>query len=287
MLHIISIAIVLLLGGIIIGLNINPTPDTPAMVLPAPENGVGNLTQTVQTLESRIAQLEMDLSQEINKRQSLEKNLSELNTALQQGNIKNQTNDDEDSGENNLNQEQTLTDVNEPKLTEPERNKKILLAMGVNNENAERIQQLAEKKEMEQLYLRNKAVREGWFGTEKYFEKTRELDLSSNIYREELGDDAYDKFLYASHLTNRITVQSVLSESPAETAGLKPGDHILSYDNQRVFNWSDLTTLTANGEAGETVPLEVKRNEQTYQFFITRGPLGIRLSSERVNPESP
>ncbi|MDH5258178.1 MAG: PDZ domain-containing protein [Gammaproteobacteria bacterium] len=286
MLRLIPFAIILVLSGVIVGLNIQTTPDNQPQPLPAPSIKItpDNRGEKLNQLQQKVERLEKNLDTEIENRSKLNKQLTSLTLAI---NALKEAKNEIPSSMNDGTNGQTLTDVNEPRLTEPQKNKNILVSMGVNNENASRIQRLAEKKEMEQLYLRNTAVREGWFGTEKYFEKTRELDLKSNIYREELGDDKYDQFLYASQLTNRITVQSVLSESPAEIAGLQSGDYILSYDSKRVFNWSDLTALTANGAAGESVPVEVQRNGQVLQYFIARGPLGIRLSSERINPNLP
>ena len=286
MLRILPIAIILVLCGIIIGLNMQATPDASLVPLsqPMPKINPVKINEKLSQLQTKIEELEASLNTEIKQHKNTITQLSTLQLALKTQTDEHKT---DDSGESKKEEKMTLTDVKEPRLTEAQRNKNILVQMGIDNDNANRIQRLAEKKEMDQLYLRNTASREGWFGTEKYFEKTRELDLQSNIYRDELGDDKYDMFLYASQLTNRITIQSVLSESPAEIAGLQSGDFILSYNNKRVFNWSDLTALTANGEVGESVPIEVQRENQTFQYFITRGPLGIRLNSERVNPNLP
>ncbi len=287
--RILPIAIILILSGIIIGLNIQPTPDAkplPALHLPtAYTSDNADINEKLSLLQTQVTRLETSLNTEIESHKKTRTKLDELNHTL----ALTMSNAVSDPKETNEEKGSKLTTSNnsKPRLTEAQRNKNTLITIGIDDDNANRIQRLAEKKEMDQLYLRNAASREGWFGTEKYFEKTRELDLSSNIYREELGDDKYDQYLYASKLTNRITIQSVLSESPAESTGLQSGDYILSYDNQRVFNWSDLTTLTTNGEAGESIAIEVQRNNQTFQYFINRGPLGIRLSSERVAPNSP
>jgi len=279
-------ASLLALAGLIVGLNLNTSENT--ITAPSPIS----INQDTSHLQEKLNRMQVqidDLTSQLHHGQTqIVKNNEQLNALKNKlaGFSESAAIDEIDkSGKSDLNENVTLSNVNEPKLTEAQRNKNILVSMGVDIESAERIQRLAEKKEMDQLYLRNKASREGWFGTEKYFEKTRELDLKSNIYREELGDDKYDQFLYSSHLTNRITVQSILAESPAELAGLEAGDHILSYNNTRVFNWSDLTSLTAAGEIGENVPIEIQRNSQISELYISRGPLGIRLTSERVDPK--
>jgi len=293
--RIIPTAIILILIGVIVGLNIQPTPNTFPSNLPKVQSSsdseinIAQINTKINELQSRVNHLENSFNAEIDRHKITADQLTSLKLAM--NSFKKEIHNasptpplsNNKSSENKPKPENTTL---QRQLTQPERNKNILLSMGVDSENASRIQRLSEKKEMDQLYLRNTAVREGWFGTEKYFEKTRELDLKSNIYREELGDDKYDQFLYESQLTNRILIQSILAGSPAENAGLQSGDYILSYDNTRVFNWSDLTALTANGEPGESVPIEVERSSQTFQYFITRGPLGIRLNSERVKPEA-
>ncbi|MDH3327335.1 MAG: PDZ domain-containing protein [Gammaproteobacteria bacterium] len=286
MLRLIPFAIILILSGIIVGLNLQATPVSPIPSLPSPDTNinVSELDKKLNQLNATIALLENKLNTEIASHKGTADQLTTLKATINKLTITQKNNA---TPETNITDNLILTDVNKTRLTEPQRNRNILISMGVDDENVSRIQRLAEKKEMDQLYLRNTAVREGWFGTEKYFDKNNKLELQSNIYREELGDEKYDHFLYTSQLTNRITIQSVLSDSPAEQAGLLAGDFILSYNNKRVFNWSDLTALTANGEAGESIPIEVQRNKQTLQYFIARGPLGIRLNSERVNPNLP
>lgn len=289
MLRILPTAIILILLGIIVGLNLQATPEikTPPPTASLLAITTSELKTQLSDLQTKVSQLETSLNNEIARHKKTNLQLNELKHAFTLASNNNAPDKTENDDDLIAKSKALITDVTKPRLTEAQRNKNILITIGIDDNSANRIQRLAEKKEMDQLYLRNTASREGWFGTEKFFEKTRELDLKSNIYREELGDEQYDQFLYASQLTNRITIQSVLSESPAENTGLQAGDYIISYDNQRVFNWSDLTALTTNGEDGESVPVEVKRNNQTFQYFITRGPLGIRLSSERIDPRLP
>ncbi len=171
-------------------------------------------------------------------------------------------------------------------IEEAQTTSSILAAIGVDPEIAENIEELSEKREMDQLYMRNTAIREGWFGTEKYFQENRKFEQESNVIRSELGDSKYDEYLYTSGRFNRIKVSSVLAQSPAEQAGIQSGDVIVSYDNARVFSWSDLTNMTATGEPGETVQVSVAREGVVSNVFIMRGPLGIRLESMRADPNN-
>jgi hypothetical protein len=93
--------------------------------------------------------------------------------------------------------------------------------------------------------------------------------------RGELGDADYEKYLQAQGRPTKVGVFNVLPSSPAEKAGMQPGDQIVSYAGQRVFNIADLTDLTLQGTPGQSVTLEVQRNEQTVQLVIPRGPIGI------------
>jgi S1-C subfamily serine protease len=72
-----------------------------------------------------------------------------------------------------------------------------------------------------------------------------------------------------------VGVQNVLASSPAERSGLKPGDEVVAYDGKRVFDIRDLNALTYAGTAGESVSVSVRRDGQTLQLTMPRGPLGI------------
>lgn len=93
--------------------------------------------------------------------------------------------------------------------------------------------------------------------------------------RSELGDADYAKYLQAQGRPTTVGVFNVLPSSPAAKAGMQPGDQITSYAGQRVFNMADLTDLTLQGTPGQSVTLEVQRNQQTVQLVIPRGPIGI------------
>ncbi len=93
--------------------------------------------------------------------------------------------------------------------------------------------------------------------------------------RTELGDADYEKYLDAQGRPTKVGVFNVLPSSPAEKAGMQPGDQIVSYAGQRVFNMADLTALTLQGTPGQSVTLEVQRNQQSVQLVIPRGPIGI------------
>jgi C-terminal processing protease CtpA/Prc len=231
-------------------------------------------------LAQEITHLKQRLAAEIRSREMLEQKVAVLAKAL----AKNDT----------LNDDEALTSSSDDNSTNnstpPERDdlatrqQQALIALGMDPSAMERIKQRTERQEMEELYLRDRANREGWFGTERYFQEARKLEQNSNVYRQELGDVRYDTFLFDSGQNNRVGVQSVLNGSPAAAAGIQADDIIVSYDNERVFTWNDLTSATTKGTPGQTVRIDVKRDQQSLTFYVPRGPLGIRLTPARADP---
>ena len=134
------------------------------------------------------------------------------------------------------------------------------------------------------LELRDRAAREGYLGSGQYQRELNAL-MSQNVeLRDEIGDDAYDQYLYATGQHNRVRIASVMMGSPAEQAGLKTGDMILSYNDRPMFSWNELQGATTQGERGEYVNVSVIRNGQLLNLWVPRGPLGVRLGTIRVRP---
>lgn len=138
--------------------------------------------------------------------------------------------------------------------------------------------------EMRSLYLREQAAREGWIGGERYAEAQRELDSIRQAVREEVGEDAYDRYLYASGQPNRIRVSSIIRGSPAEQAGLLADDVIVSYDGRSIMTYDDLTRAIRDGNPGESVSVAIVRDEYNMAVSMPRGPLGVRLAALRLEP---
>ena len=100
------------------------------------------------------------------------------------------------------------------------------------------------------------------------------LDAAAAL-RRELGDADYERYLTATGRSTSVNVASVLASSAAETAGLQPGDQIVTYAGERVFDVRDLNRVLLEGTAGESVLVDVVRDGQPIQIAIPRGPLGI------------
>ena len=134
------------------------------------------------------------------------------------------------------------------------------------------------------LELRDRAMREGYLGTGQYQRELNALMMENVVLRDEIGDDAYDRYLFATGQRNRVKIASVMMGSPAEQAGLETGDMILSYNDRQMFDWNELQDATTKGERGEYVNVTVMRNGQLMNIWLPRGPLGVRLGTVRVRP---
>jgi hypothetical protein len=105
--------------------------------------------------------------------------------------------------------------------------------------------------------------------------------------RQQLGDSDYEKYLTSQGGQASVTVREVIGESPANRAGLQPGDRILSYDGKRIFTMNELRSMAFSGEPGEDVIVDVERNGQRIQLVLPRGPMGITGSGGGMGIRSP
>ncbi len=159
-----------------------------------------------------------------------------------------------------------------------------LVKAGINEELAADIVRRRNEIDMKILELRDRASREGYLDTERYARELNELREQDISLRDEIGDDYYDSYLFASRQSNRVKVASVMMGSPAEMSGMKNGDMILNYGNQRIFKWNELQEATSRGDRGEYVNVSVLRNGQMVNLWMPRGPLGVRLGAARQKP---
>lgn len=169
----------------------------------------------------------------------------------------------------------------------PEDRRATMIKAGVAEDLAADILWREGQYELDRLELRDQAMREGWFGSERYREEAARLEADKPDLRSEVGDDAYDRYLFAAGEDNRVRVSVVIPGSPAEAAGLRAGDLIETYDGGRIFTFSGLRDATAEGERGELVPVDVRRADGSrVQAWLPRGPLGVRLDMSRADPEA-
>lgn len=160
----------------------------------------------------------------------------------------------------------------------------LLVAAGVSPGLAEDIVWREGRVELDRLNLRDQASREGWMGSDRYREALNALSDEGGSLREEIGDSAWDRYLYLTGDDNRVAVSSVIPGSAAEAAGLQPGDLIESYAGGQPFRFSELRQATTEGEKGELVAVRIRRGGRLIDAWVPRGPLGIRLGMTRAEP---
>ncbi len=72
---------------------------------------------------------------------------------------------------------------------------------------------------------------------------------------------------------NNFEIISIMNNSPAEKAGLKPKDIILEIDNNKTTSLDNLSMI--KGQVGTNVKLLIKRGEKNMEFCITRNNIFI------------
>ncbi|MGD8567196.1 MAG: PDZ domain-containing protein [Gammaproteobacteria bacterium] len=256
-----------------------PQPDNPFSATGKrqsdPDHDYAQLKQAVKTLQKRV-------DEEIDKRRRLEQRIVLLEDSIANGaadtkNRANRATDDTPTGQASHAITTTSQETNWF-------NEQALVDAGIDPGRVDYIKDAFEQAEMEKLYLRDQATREGWMGTQRYRDKAKQIADRTKALRSELSGSEYDAYLYATGQSNRVVVQSVLGGSPADNAGVQTGDIILQYGNERIYNWNDLTTATREGDPDTTVAVTIERNGQQQQVYVPRGPLGIRLTTDSVAP---
>jgi serine protease Do len=91
---------------------------------------------------------------------------------------------------------------------------------------------------------------------------------------------------YGSQGVSGVLVTDVFSGDPADTAGIKPGDIILSINERKMQNNRDLTSTIADIMVGEKVKIEILRDgkPQTLTADIIKRNDERLVGSEKQNP---
>ena len=86
-----------------------------------------------------------------------------------------------------------------------------------------------------------------------------------------------------------IVVDSVISGSAAEAAGMQDGDHLVALDGKRIASQRDLQEVIEAHQPGDTVPLTVERDGEPVDLSLTFGErpdggvsIGVRLAIMRT-----
>jgi membrane-associated protease RseP (regulator of RpoE activity) len=221
--------------------------DTPLSVrVAAIEARLGDLTDEVQTLASGMAALRAAYSAQTSASDTLA--TTESIRALRGAPVQSETED----------------------LVER------LVAGGFSRARAEWIKQRLDEVTMAAIEARYEVERSGADLS------TIQLASPGPVLRQELGDTEYEQYLRAVGREPEVNVMEVLANSPAAFSGLRAGDQIISYGGTRVFDFTEVTPLTAQGTAGEAVIVDIIRDGQPMQIVVPRGPLGVRLGGTPI-----
>jgi len=158
-----------------------------------------------------------------------------------------------------------------------ERRVAVLVEGGFSDEEARRALEQESEASFKAMQLAWEAQRNG--------EAIDVMDVMGNpqsILRAEMGDDAYARYLEAQGQPTAIRITQVLGGSPGNSAGLQPGDELVSYNGERVFNVMELRNGTMQGQPGEDVVIEIERDGVRMQLTLPRGPIGITGSGANI-----
>jgi hypothetical protein len=156
-----------------------------------------------------------------------------------------------------------------------------LVAAGVAPRDAQALRERLAVAEMDKIRLNDRATREGWADTPRYEQERTALD---DQLREQLSEVDYDRYLYATGRSNRARVTDMLSHAPGDDAGFQPGDVILSYGGERVFNGMEIGERSTRRRSDELIPVEVLRNHSTLTLNVRGGPLGLVFAPDYDAP---
>ena len=255
---------------------IAPTVEAPVVPSPVAPAQRHELTLTsVRQQQAIIARLSRQLDQESAARQRLEEEVSALQVTLQML----------EQRLDGLTERRGANDTPLPRVGGFRQiDAATFLAAGFDQNDAAFLTDRWGQQQMDLLYLRDQAIREGWIDTPRYTQARRELSSGVASLRAEIGPAAYDRFLFATGQSNRVVINAVIDNSPAQNSGLLPGDTIVTYDRNPIYSVNDLRAATTAGEPDVPVVMEVDRGGQLVELEIARGPLGVTLNSRRVEP---
>lgn len=153
---------------------------------------------------------------------------------------------------------------------------------GFTEARANQILTLEDEVRMQALQAEYEAQRNG-----ENFDRWAQSYDAQAAFRENLGDADYEKYLQARGGESSITVREIIGSSPANRAGMRPGDRILSYDGDRVFSMFELKSKAFAGNPGEDVVVDIERDGQRLQLVLPRGPMGVTGSGGGMSFRNP
>jgi len=230
-------------------------------------------------INDRLLALENAVSEERQARQLLEEELLVLYAELDRLESDRDPGDDADELESTRPTRASTQAASTMQLRESGRSedqgerRNAMIAAGLSPERADHIL----KRESEMRF----EMMQAYYEARKSGESFDRFNMSPDaILRADIGDADYEKYLQANGRSTTVGVAGVMAASPAERAGLQPGDEIVGYDGERVFSTGDLMQRTMASGDGDVV-VDVLRNGTTMQIVLPRGPIGVETGRFR------
>ncbi len=89
------------------------------------------------------------------------------------------------------------------------------------------------------------------------------------------------------HQNETLRVTTVYIDSPAEDAGIEPGDYIYAVNGKSVDDVGYLNVIDyVRGEIGSSVTVTVKRGEETLDFEVTRAEIEEKTVAYSINEDN-
>ncbi|WP_428820859.1 PDZ domain-containing protein [Microbulbifer sp. MCCC 1A16149] len=109
-------------------------------------------------------------------------------------------------------------------------------------------------------------------------EKMQTYSNPRRVFEDELTDAEFEQYLQAFGGRTEMEIGDLLDGTPAYEAGLRPGDKIIRYNNERIYHMGDLRTQVYQAKPGTSVEVEIQRKGSSAPetIYLPAGPLGIR-----------
>jgi len=116
--------------------------------------------------------------------------------------------------------------------------------------------------------IKNKAVTRLWLG----------------IFIQELTPELQKMF----KVSEGVVIGSVINKSPAQEAGIKRGDIIISYDGRKINDRNSLIDLISSSEAGSAKKVKIIRDGKELELMITPQPMPDenKIAAAQIKPEN-
>jgi len=89
--------------------------------------------------------------------------------------------------------------------------------------------------------------------------------------------DKYFKQLYRLRADKGLVVIAVIEDSPAERAGIMPGDFLISVDNEKISSVREFNQYSRKLNIGDLIKLRVQRGGVLKDVFLTVGSIPINV----------